>query len=174
MHCAPRKMQLLGVVSDDILPWKSILPGCGLAIAFTRAYVTPQFEQVVDNHPEVCQTNFVDDFAQLCIGTVSEVANTLALAAVRFVLMAMILNLVISDKSTCVATRPHISCTVAKALDNLRVKLLIKPDGARDLGYTLQLPGPIGPRSSSKGSKLRLCACIVPGHWPGWTAEPDG
>ena len=41
MHTAPRTLMILGAVSSVIVPWKSILPGCGLAIDFARAYVKP-------------------------------------------------------------------------------------------------------------------------------------
>ena len=39
MHVAPRVLQLLGACSDMIDVGRSVLPGCMLAIPFTRVYL---------------------------------------------------------------------------------------------------------------------------------------
>ena len=39
MHLAPRRLMILGVVSSEILPLRSVLPGCIYAIAFTKVYM---------------------------------------------------------------------------------------------------------------------------------------
>ena len=134
MHMAPRRLQIFGAVSRQVQPWRSILPGCGLAIAFTRAYVREVIRKLVIKTPGVSQTLFVDDFAQQTTGSVRAVKRKLAPAAVSFVLIARELELAISVKSTIVTSHPAITRYVSEQLELINVKLHHEPDGARDLG----------------------------------------
>ena len=63
MRLAKICLQHSSCVSVTIQPYRSILPGCALAIAFTKALLKPKLQPLVDEHPEVQQTIYVDGFA---------------------------------------------------------------------------------------------------------------
>ena len=53
IHLASRRLQLSGYVSQPICVYGSILPGCALAIPFTRIFMRAAYDDVLS--PRVCQ-----------------------------------------------------------------------------------------------------------------------
>ena len=59
MHVAPRVLQLLGACPDMIDVGRSILPGCMLAIPFTRVYLREDMDGVQEATPGAQQSVYV-------------------------------------------------------------------------------------------------------------------
>ena len=63
MHVAPRILQLLGACSDLIGVGRIVLPGCMLAIPFTRVYLRGEMDKVQEAAPGAEQSVYVDDIS---------------------------------------------------------------------------------------------------------------
>ena len=81
MHAAPRWLGMMGCVGGLIQPLRSVLPGCILSIPLTRVYLMEKVQGMVDQHPEVRFSLYVDDAVQICTGAAAAVASQLAMAA---------------------------------------------------------------------------------------------
>ena len=74
------------------------MPGDTTAIPLTRAFLLVPMSGVADQHPDVEQTGYVDDFGQIVWGTFQHVVSVLAPAAHQFVVAARLLGLPLSTK----------------------------------------------------------------------------
>ena len=54
----------MGCVSEEVKPNRYVLPGCIFPIACTRVYMLRPMGTPVQQHKEVQQTLYVDDFGQ--------------------------------------------------------------------------------------------------------------
>ena len=147
MHRAPRLLQMAGISSCAILPLLSILQGCTHSSRFAKLVTWRPIERAgkdvqdirdVDRSlARVSSSTFVDDVAQLAIGSRSAVSRALTIAGISFVASVKRFRLAISSKSLVVASDLQlaklISCTVHR---EAQVKLTACSSG-RDLGLTL-------------------------------------
>ena len=83
MHLAPRFLVAFKVLSDPILPSISVLPGCAFAIPFTQALLKMSVVDVICRTPEASTEVYVDDFAQMSVGSLPHVVDALASAGVH-------------------------------------------------------------------------------------------
>ena len=96
----------LGCVSEEVEPWRSILPGCMLSIALTRAFPRRPLCQVAVAHPKVDMSLYVDDGSQYAEGADPRVvAKRLATAAVGCARMADELGLQMSVDNLAAGNR---------------------------------------------------------------------
>ena len=104
MHVAPRVLQLLGACYDFISVARGVLPGCGLAIPFTRVFLRDEMDQVQNGTPYAEQSVYVDDISQVAMGTVGVVAEALVTGGIKFRDAIARLHLKVSPKSVIVAS----------------------------------------------------------------------
>ena len=83
MHVAPRVLQLLGACSDLIDVGRSVLPGCMLAIPFTRVYLREEMDKVQEAALGAGQSVYVDDFSQVSQGTADQVVDALVRGGIK-------------------------------------------------------------------------------------------
>ena len=96
-----RKNCQIGYLSVAIVPFRSILACCALAIYFTKALLKPHLSLSLQANPSVEQIVYVDD----SIGTLHDVANNLAVAAGQFAVVARRLRVIVFTNATVIA--PH-------------------------------------------------------------------
>ena len=60
MHMGIRCLQVLCCLSGEILPNRSILPGCSYAISLTKALFKPPLRKFKKANPHVKQTIYVE------------------------------------------------------------------------------------------------------------------
>ena len=140
MHAAPRILQMSGISSMAMKPFRSILQGCFhsgfIARMITHFPVERIYKEQRDEgfrRPATTHT-FVDDVSQFNLGTARTVLRTLVHAGVSLVGSFRVLKLAVSPKSVVLST----STTLAKSISNMIYtytghRLPIKRS-ARDLG----------------------------------------
>ena len=144
MHRAPRVLQMLGVTAAAIIPLRSILQGCFHSKFFARLIMWAPMQRCEKDLEDLRATDrsvarvnaktYVDDVAQLCIGTPKQVAYALAIAGISFVSSIRQYRLVVSTKSLIVASDIRIAKVIANAVrDQTHVQLTPSTAG-RDLG----------------------------------------
>lgn len=156
MHTAPRVVQLLGACSLPIPVLRSVLPGCGFAIPFTRMYLRDEMEGVHLSVPDVCQAVYVDDISQTSTSTLDVVVDLLVRAGMRLDAAVNRLHLKVSPKSVVVASSPRLAGLIRSELSDYGVTVGFAPH-ARDLGLCLN---PTKRRSTSLQAP-RLAAAKV-------------
>ena len=165
MHSAPRFLQLKGACSLPVLVNMSVLPGCALAIPFTRAYLKAEMTAVAAASGLAHQTVYVDDVGHHAVGRVHQVVEAIVEAGGAFVRAMGRLHLTISAKSVVVASSDKVAKWIADQLRDSGVS--VKRDrSARDLGIvfapgrrrntTLQVK-----RFRAASSRLRRTAILV-------------
>ena len=136
MHLAPRCLGLGKITSNVIFPTKSILAGCSHSKNFARMVMDPSIAKVasVRAPPALRVSTFVDDVAQIAIGTLQQVSNDSTFAAMKFCSAMKAINLKISSKSVIVSSSPRIAANIA-ALIKKHSKVMVQVHAAaRDLG----------------------------------------
>ena len=167
LHLAPRYLMALGCVGPRIDISRGVLPGDTTAIPLTRAFLLVPMSGVADQHPDVEQTGYVDDFGQIAWGTFQHVVSVLAPAAHQFVVAARLLGLPLSTKtgaSVIVASHPVIAKRVALYVRRLGMRLNIA-SSARDLGALFGMRtrrfGLMSTRFAAAGVRLRQTRGLV-------------
>ena len=85
MHAGARRLLLHDCAPSHVSPLLSVLPGCGLAIPFTRIYLYFEMDVVCDAFPMIKLGIFVDDAGMICVGDHQFVMKWLIAAARAFV-----------------------------------------------------------------------------------------
>ena len=165
MHSAPRFLQLKGACSLPMAVNMSVLPGCALAIPFTRAYLRAEMTAVDNASDLAVQIVRVDDVGHLAGGHAHQVVDAIVEAGGAFVRAMGRLHLVISAKSVVVASADKVAKWIAEQLRDSGVSLK-RGRSARDLGImfapgrrrntTLQVK-----RFRAASSRLRRTAILV-------------
>ena len=101
MHSAPRFFQLKGACSLPMVVNMGVLPGCALAIPFTRAYLKAEMIAVESASDIAVQTVYVDDVGHNAVGRAHQVVDAIveAGAFVLSLLSLLWLPLVITLQS---------------------------------------------------------------------------
>ena len=147
MHRAPRVLQMLGISAAAIIPSRSILQGCFHSNYFARLVIwspMKRCEKDLDDLREVDKSvarvnanTFVDDVAQLCLGTRKQVTYALAIAGISFVSSVRQYRLIVSTKSLVVASDIRIARVIANAIRDQTCVKLTPSTAGRDLGVHL-------------------------------------
>ena len=135
-HMAPRTLTYKGVCSQCVAVLRGVLPGCMHAVPFVKALLKEQLGQVQRAAEQVRQTSYVDDFAQLALGHMVDVVDSLVAAGTRYVHGMSLLKLTLSTKSVMVATSPRLESLLRKTLASAGVDLKVAR-APRDLGHGL-------------------------------------
>ncbi len=98
-YAGPRVLSMTGAISQPIFSWRGVAAGCGLAVAFTRAYYIPPFDHMVLDLRSMFGRNllfdaYFDDVVVNATGTAKEVEYALGEAHV-------VLADVIEDELNC-------------------------------------------------------------------------
>ena len=77
MHSAPRFLQLKGACSLPMAVNMSVLPGCALAIPFTRAYLRAEMTAVGSASDLAVRIVYVDGVGHLAVGRAHQVVDAI-------------------------------------------------------------------------------------------------
>ena len=155
VHSAPRMLRIQSVSSQLFLPFRSILQGCMHSSYMARLILIDPVQKVVDeqhlsnrsvgvSHVSTDNYTFVDDVAQQSIGHRSKVARSLVQSGLSFAYSMRALRLVISNKSTVVASDHELARSIATVISKHSGVKLSVANTARDLGIC---NNPTGKRS---------------------------
>ena len=136
LHTAPRCLLLGGILSQVMLPGKSILAGCFHSVNFARLIMNAPINKVISTcaPPTLRVTTFVDDVAQISLGTRMQVVRSAIYAAIAFCAGMKSLRLSISAKSVVISSSPKLAGLIAKVVAK-HAKVMLHCKGAeRDLG----------------------------------------
>ena len=157
MHIAPRIMVLSRTASPLIFPLLSILAGCMHSINFARLVMEKPVVAVVRRVPDVRTSTFVDDVAQIAIGTLRQVADKIVHAGVLLATKLVGLRFRLSDKSVVVASNDKLANAIARTISKHAGVALRAERAGRDLGV---LNNPSGRRRTSVQAKRVAKATI--------------
>jgi len=135
MHLAPRLLKYNGAISRIIPVSASIVPGCGKAIAFTRALLYDVLEAAHWAVPRAVPRTYVDDMSQRASGTtVKQVCWDLCAGGLALTDgLQQELGLRLSPKAAVVATNPVIGKHVSEFFKRKGIAVRCCTE-ARDLG----------------------------------------
>ena len=143
MHMAPRLLIVSGVASSLVLPLLSILAGCLHSVNFAKILMHTPISRAVKDGNGARTTTFVDDVAQVAIGSYKSVLQSIVDAGLAFCYGMRSIKLTISPKSVVVSSSPKMSRTISQLINrHARVSIAVKSH-ARDLGV---LNNPTGKR----------------------------
>ena len=135
VHLAPRILKCDGSISKIIVVNASIVPGCGKAIAFTRALLYDVLDAAHNMVPRAVPRTYVDDISQRASSAAKhEVVEALCCGGIILADgLQHALGLRLSPKAAVVSTSPDIGRSVAAFFkdENIMVKYAAE---ARDLG----------------------------------------
>ena len=109
MHVALRVLQLLEACSDMVGVGRSVLPGCMLAIPFTRVYPREDMDSVQEAISGAEQFVYVDDVSQVFQGTFDHVVDALVSGGIKFSQATAGLHLRVFPKSVVIASSIKLS-----------------------------------------------------------------
>ena len=134
MHCAPRILVLQGTVSACILPLRSILAGCSHSMRFARLVMHDPVQHIVRSDAKVSTSTFVDDVAQVSMGTLMQVAKRVTYAGMKFANQMRARKLKLSAKSVVVATSPRLAQIISSNIAKHTKVPITSKFIAKDLG----------------------------------------
>ena len=157
MHVAPRALQLLGACSDFISVSRSGLPGCMLAIPFTRVYLREELDRVQLSTPGAEQSVYVDDISQVAQGTFDFVVDALVSGGIKLNEAIARLHLRVSPKSVIVCSAYKLSKSIQAELLQYGIRAQVAKH-ARDLGVCLN-PGSRRSTAGVQAKRLNSARC---------------
>ena len=135
-HLAPRVIQVSGFCSKPTKVYKSILPGCKHAVAFTRTLLMNLMTSIVSSHEDVDTHVHVDDTAMfVSADTQSEVQDLIAPCISDFADGVRRLKLSLSSKGVISTSHDKMSNRIRDDFRSFGVKYQVQPQ-ARDLGFS--------------------------------------
>ncbi|CAK0889237.1 unnamed protein product, partial [Prorocentrum cordatum] len=151
---APRVVKSHGAFSSTITPNGSILPGCGKAKHWARAFLYHLLEAARARPPAARVRQYVDDVHSRIEGAAEEVLDHAKDVAVTLVQGCLDLGLRVSPKSILMMTRPRdekAALTYVYPETGIRAQ---RASTAKDLGIDCAM----GSRRSNKTARARMAA----------------
>ena len=134
MHLAPRFLVLDGMISACIVSLVSIIAGCQHSMFFARLVMYDPVSHVIKADKKVTTSTFVDDVAQIAIGSMLDVAKRVTFAGMNFARRVKGRKLKLSAKSVVVASNPRLARIIATNICK-HAKVPIRAQAvAKDLG----------------------------------------
>ncbi|CAK0878929.1 unnamed protein product, partial [Prorocentrum cordatum] len=153
-YLAPRAVKSHGAFSSTIAPNCSILPGCGKANPWARAFLYHLLEAAHARAPAARARQYVDDVHSRIEGTADEVLDQTKDVAVTLAQGCLDLGLRVSPKSILMMTRPKDEKAVLNHVYQEIGIRLQRASTAKDLGIDCTM----GTRRSNKTARTRVSA----------------
>ena len=134
MHMAPRLLFYRKEASQIIIPSRSIIAGCSHSGRFGSLVINDPVSSVAKRVPTVKTSTFVDDVAQIAIGTFRQVAQATVDAGVLFASKVKGVKLTISKKSVVVASSPRLATIISQCISKHANVTVRAQSTGRDLG----------------------------------------
>ena len=161
-HVAPRVVQCAGFSSRLIQVNHSILAGCKYSKAFTVGLLHKGITNIVNKHPDVNTSCYVDDTPQITKASNSiKVVENLLDAMLDFFHLAKSLKLSLSPKGVVVSSDLQTNNRLCRALKQAGLEYEAESGAVRDLGVGYAAHRPKAKKDLMKKRKLTAAPVIA-------------